>query len=956
MLLAVFFLAGLWIAQQFVLPQTRIRDLNRLSLYTSFARLLLEANAVQGVRPEVTLDKIRNLGLTNPEILPLDQAPPGRSPRYITPGSYVEAWEIFRGPDGQPAGIIRFQRWSDTTRWALGILQVLAAALAGAAIVLILTTWLATRAPWIRRLRTLNEDVREKFLLAPHSAPPSRDPLRELELSIDEAATHTRSEAERRQRLLDGHEEAACLGTADGTLLEVNAAYARMFGRSREKLPGTNYLDLIPPADRTEVVHGLQQLTPRHPANTVTHRVVLPNGQLRWTRWRDQAFFDEGGVVKEILSFGLDVTGEQELRDQIERLRLAFDQMQSLARTGSLTWNLTGDNMEWTSETFRLLGLERDATPSLEGLLESVAPEDREPLRYFFERARENGDAFEHEFRVVLPDGSVRFLQSRGEVRADPKTKLLDQLTCTLRDITALRDAESATRRELRLREAIEQSLAAGIVASDDRGMNVLVNPAFCAMTGWSREELIGVPAPYPYWPEEEIPNIRRAFEEALAGKTPPQGYELRFCRKDGTRFDVLVKVAPLLDSEDRRLGWLGAVNDISAIQQTRRELRAAENSARRELLYRQAVDKSITVGLITIDLEGKPMATNEAYCRMFGYSEAEVLAMEPPYPLWPEDEKEKIEKAFALHLAGECPSEGFSLRFRHKDGHLVDVLITAAPVYDADGRQIGILSALTDITPLQEAQRRLRETNERLRIAQEVAAFGIWDWNPITDTLHWDRQSFAIFGHPEATDALEVWGKVHSEEEQERLTYELRRLIAAGGTTGEDRIRALWPDGTIHEILSTYIILRDESDKAVRVLGVNRDVTSEVEEERELRDANERLAAALEGGNFGTFEHVFGVGALNWNAVNYELHGIDPSITEPARLFAAWKDLVGEDYPAIEQAVAALPVDKTSITYDFHVRLRQTGEERLIRSSVFVERNRQGHPLRLVGVSRRLD
>ena len=59
-----------------------------------------------------------------------------------------------------------------------------------------------------------------------------------------------------------------------------------LFGRTREALTGTNYLDLIPPADRTEVVNGLQKLTPRHPTNNVTHRVVLPDGQIRWTRWR----------------------------------------------------------------------------------------------------------------------------------------------------------------------------------------------------------------------------------------------------------------------------------------------------------------------------------------------------------------------------------------------------------------------------------------------------------------------------------------------------------------------------------------------------------------------------------------------------------------------------------------------------------------------------------------------
>jgi PAS domain-containing protein len=110
--------------------------------------------------------------------------------------------------------------------------------------------------------------------------------------------------------------------------------------------------------------------------------------------------------------------------------------------------------MEWTGETFRLLGLNpEDTTPTLDRFLGAVLPADREPLRRLFERARENGDPFEHEFRAILPDGSTSVLQSRAEVRADAKTKILDQLTCTLRDITAyiltLNDAHVASQQPL---------------------------------------------------------------------------------------------------------------------------------------------------------------------------------------------------------------------------------------------------------------------------------------------------------------------------------------------------------------------------------------------------------------------------------------------------------------------------------------------------------------------------
>lgn len=821
-LLAGFLIAGLWSIQQLAVPQARVRDLDRAARDAKFSRFLLEADMASGLPREVTLDKIRQAGVDGALILPLDRLPRGQSPRYTAPGSRIEAWEIFHGPDGRPAAAVYFERRSGITAWALTVLRFVFAAAAAGGLLLLATTWLAAHRPLRTRMARLTASTREVFGLASSPTGNAADPLSGLENALEEAAAKARDAAVRRQRLLDEHAEASCLGTADGTLLEVNAAYARMFGRSPEELTGTNYLDLIPPADRTDVVNGLQQLTPRHPTNVVAHRVVLPDGTIRWTRWRDRALFDERGAVKEILSFGLDITEEQNLRDQTERLRLAFDQMQSLARTGSLNWNFSGDRMEWTDETFRLLGTRRGETvPTLESLMATVAPGDREALRLLFERARENGDPFEREFRAVLPDGAVRVLQSRAEVTADPKTKLLDHLTCTLRDITALREAESATKRELRLREAIEQSLAVGIVVRDMTGRTLSANPAFTAMVGFTEAELIAAASPAePYWPDEHRQAIGAALAAALEGQSPRAGFPLVFCRKDGSKFDALVSVAPLLDEDGKPRAILGAVTDITAIQQTRRDLLA---------------------------------------------------------------------------------------------------------------------------------------TNERLRIAQEVAEFGIWDWDPIDDTLQWDRQSFAIFGHPAATDPQEVWGKIHSTEEQERLTHVLRRLIAAGGTSGQDRIRAKWPDGTIHEILSTYTILRDENGRATRVLGINRDVTAEVEEERQLRDANERLAAALEGGQFGTFEHVVGVGDLNWSAANYEINGIDPSVTEPSRLFELWKQGAGSFFPELTARMQSLPVGENHLTYEFTAH-PPGREPRRIRSSVFIERNKQGHPVRLVGITRRLD
>ena len=816
--LTVLLLFTLFFAERRFLGTARTWDLERVERYIRRTRDMLEAESLTKPTHD-TLQELQGIGLLV-DVFPADQEIPQPNPRYVASRQSVEGWERVRGEDGRTVSVIRIGYDDSFGRLTLAGIRFynLAGALGGALIIGFI--WLGLRRHVFSKIRLLAAEVASGMVKPPGTGD-ADGPLGSLQSVVREALAARDKHVTRLEALLARHGELACSSTTEGTLIETNEAYARLFGKSREALAGSNYLDRIPPSDRAEALANVRRLSRRHPVQSVEHRVLLPDGEVRWIRWKDSAVFDAEGKVMKVFSIGVDITTEKNLEENLETLRLAFDQMQSLAGTGSMTWNLTSDRMNWTDETWRLIGLQKDAgTENLDNLLAIVTTSDRQPLGELFRRARENGDPFEYEFRCSLPDGSHRTVQSRVEVRADPKTKLLDQLTCTLHDITALRDAESSTKRELHFRQAIEQSLGTGIVVIDESGKCLLVNPAFCEMTGWPAEELTGQLAPYCYWPEEERPAIREAFERTLRGEAAPEGMEMSFCRKNGTRFDVMIKVAPLLDNEDRPLGWLGAVTDITAIQQTRRDLQA---------------------------------------------------------------------------------------------------------------------------------------NIERLRIAQDVAEIGIWDWDPVKDTLLWDRQSFALFGHPEATDPHAVWSQVHSEAEQERLTYGINRLIAAGLTSGQDLIRARWPDGTVHVISSTYLIMRNPSGRATRVLGVNRDITAELEEERDLRDANERLTAVLEGGDYGTFEHVTGVGDTAWSPANYEIHGIDPSVTDPAELFATWKEGVGDFFPELLARMDAMPVDRQHMTYEFTFRPRGK-KPRLIRSSIFVERNGHGHPSRLVGLTRRIE
>lgn len=106
----------------------------------------------------------------------------------------------------------------------------------------------------------------------------------------------------------------------DGTVTFANSAYCRSIGIPCEDLLGRRYAPTISPDDQARIRQGLASLTPDHPAVTVEHRVVMPDGRVRWQQWTDTAFFDEAGSIVEYQSVGRDTT---DLRMAAEALLLA---------------------------------------------------------------------------------------------------------------------------------------------------------------------------------------------------------------------------------------------------------------------------------------------------------------------------------------------------------------------------------------------------------------------------------------------------------------------------------------------------------------------------------------------------------------------------------------------------------------------------------------------------------
>lgn len=149
--------------------------------------------------------------------------------------------------------------------------------------------------------------------------------------------------------------------------------------------------------------------------------------------------------------------------------------------------------------------------------------------------------------------------------------------------------------------------------------------------------------------------------------------------------------------------------------------LQTTESALRREHAFRLAMENSALVGLYARDNAGRITHVNLAFCRMIGWSSDDLVGCTPPMPYWLPDEHHADTPA-----AGGAENQiAHEARFLHRDGRIINVLVSEAPLVDADGRRGGWMGSVLDITERKEAEALARIQQERLEATARLVGMG---------------------------------------------------------------------------------------------------------------------------------------------------------------------------------------------------------------------------------------
>ena len=288
--------------------------------------------------------------------------------------------------------------------------------------------------------------------------------------------------------------------------------------------------------------------------------------------------------------------------------------------------------------------------------------------------------------------------------------------------------------------EPVFQAIQDGIVVTDMEGAFLLVNKTEARIHGFPTAEAMkqnlafyrelyelsypeGKPLPFEEWPINRV----------LKGESITN-LELRARRRDtGQEWLFSVSGEPVRDEQGKQILAVLGTRDITEQRRAEESLRASENRFR-------VVFETAAVGIARVAPDGRFLEVNQRLCEIVGYTREELLT-KTFVDITHSDDLEEEWKERRRLLGSEIENFSIEKRYCRKDGSTVWVNLTLSLVRKADGSPDYYISVYEDISARKQAEEKLRDSEERLRLALRAAGLGVFEWNVPADYAVWENE-----------------------------------------------------------------------------------------------------------------------------------------------------------------------------------------------------------------------
>ena len=400
-----------------------------------------------------------------------------------------------------------------------------------------------------------------------------------------------------------------------------------------------------------------------------------------------------------------------------------------------------------------------------------------------------------------------------------------------MREVEERKKAEKAQKAAKDYLEKIINSISDPIFVKDRQHRLVLVNDALCALSGRSREKMLGK-TDYDFFPKEQVDVFWEKDDLVFAtGEENVNEEEITDAR--GEKRIIVTKKRLYKDPQGKE-HLVGIIRDITERKQAQEQL----------ALLTFALDR-VQEAVYLVDFDGRFLYVNDEACRGLGYSREELLdltvpAIDPDYSieqhvkLWPQLQ--------------ERGSLTFEVSHKRKDGKRFPAEVSAS-YFEYAGTGY-VLALVRNITERKQAEEMLRESETRMRLTLEASQIGIFDWDVANDRWLASPTYYTMLGYEAESgpgDRNEWLERVHPDERDE-VGGKVQAVLALVNTHYEYEARLRHADGSYRwQHVRGFNIGHDELGRTTRILGVRTDITERKLAEQQLRQAERKLRTLVD-------------------------------------------------------------------------------------------------------------
>jgi PAS domain S-box-containing protein len=514
-----------------------------------------------------------------------------------------------------------------------------------------------------------------------------------------------------------------------------------------------------------------------------------------------------------------DETTRHELEARAQRLSEMLEVAQEFGRLGLWERDIPSGEGRWDRHVFNIWGIEpHEGTPTFDEAARHVHPDDH--LRSMYRDSTRQAGRYAQRYRVIRPDGSVRWIHSQWEVKNAANGQPDRAIGVAMDDTEAYELARSFDSASAQLKLAAElahivlwrHDLKSDRLFYNDHGFKVLGMPF--------RAEGLPLEEARSYAHPEDVPMLVASAARALETGEPVD-IRTRHRRADGGWRELMVRRVVERNAKGEPVAFVGVSLDITD---------QIENSRRTEQLAKrlEGAAEAGRMGIWTSLSGAEGAEWNAQMHELF-----DLAGQRPPRSLAEAmkrcvhpDDAARVERMARNHLRGD--PTGFEIEFRtlRSDGSVRWIMLRADVGHDAgDGKRL--FGIAMDVTDRHLALEALHAASERAALIARSAGIGTWETGRAGSPDRWDPQMFRLRGQeprPAAMNREERLALVHPDDRMRVIDSHSELSTSLQLNSYEFRVRL--PDGSYRWLASRSAVLRDDHGAELRRVGVNWDIT----------------------------------------------------------------------------------------------------------------------------------